>query len=33
MMTYELDDIEKEALLNTVITRARADLNDGRPLT
>jgi hypothetical protein len=33
MMTYELDDTEKEALLNTVITRARADLNDGRPLT
>jgi hypothetical protein len=33
MMTYELDDIEKEALLGAVIDRARADLNDGRPLT
>jgi hypothetical protein len=33
MMTYELDDIEKAALLNKVVDRARADLNDGRPLT
>jgi hypothetical protein len=33
MMIYELDDIEKRALLDTVIDRARADLNDGQPLT
>ena len=33
MMTYELDDIEKAALFSTVIQRARADLNEGRPLT
>lgn len=33
MVLYELDDIEKEALLNVVVDRARAALNDGRPLT
>lgn len=33
MMLYELDDIEKKVLLGEVIQRARADLNDGRPLT
>ena len=33
MMLYELDDIEKEALLGAVVKRARADLNDGKPLT
>ena len=33
MRISELDDIEKEALLGMVIRRARADLNDGRPLT
>lgn len=33
MMVYELDDIEKEALLGAAIDRARADLNDGKPLT
>lgn len=33
MMLYELDDIEKEALLGVVVDRARADLNDGKPLT
>lgn len=33
MMTYELDDIEKRALLTAVVDRARADLNDGKPLT
>ena len=33
MMLYELDEIEKMALLNLVITRARADLNGGKPLT
>lgn len=32
-MTYELDDIEKRALLGKVVERARADLNEGRPLT
>src|SRR5215213_874558 len=32
-MVDELNDTEKEALLGTVIDRARADLNDGRPLT
>jgi hypothetical protein len=33
MMIYELDDIEKGILLDKVLERARADLNDGRPLT
>jgi len=33
MMLYELDDIEKQALMNQVVSRARAALNDGRPLT
>lgn len=33
MMTYELDDTEKAALLNQVADRARADLNEGKPLT
>jgi hypothetical protein len=33
MMLYELDDIEKQALMDQVVSRARADLNDGRPLT
>lgn len=33
MMTYELDDIEKRALMGEVVDRARADLNDGKPLT
>lgn len=32
MMLYELDDIEKRALMESVVDRARADLNDGRPL-
>jgi hypothetical protein len=32
-MTYELDDIEKHAPMGVVVDRARADLNDGRPLT
>lgn len=32
MRVSELDDIEKEVLLGGVIQRARADLNDGRPL-
>jgi len=32
-MTYELDDVEKRALMGKVAERARADLNDGRPLT
>ena len=33
MMLYELDDIEKSALMGSVVGRARADLNDGEPLT
>lgn len=33
MRISELDDIEKVALLSAVVKRARADLNDGRPLT
>jgi hypothetical protein len=33
MMTYELDDVEKQALMDKVVERARAELNDGRPLT
>lgn len=33
MRISELDDIEKEVLLGMVVQRARADLNDGRPLT
>lgn len=33
MRVSELDDIEKEVLLGEVIQRARADLNNGRPLT
>lgn len=33
MMTYELDEVEKRVLLSEVIDRARADLNEGRPLT
>lgn len=33
MRVSELDDIEKEALLGAAVNRARADLNDGRPLT
>lgn len=33
MRISELDDIEKEALLGAVVDRARADLNDGKPLT
>ena len=33
MMTYELDDTEKEALLGAVIDRVRADLNDEKQLT
>jgi hypothetical protein len=33
MMVYELDKVEKDALMGTVVERARADLNDGRPLT
>lgn len=32
-MLYELDDVEKRALMESVVDRARADLNDGRPLT
>jgi hypothetical protein len=40
-MTYELDDIESlcdvvavsRALSDMLVARARADLNDGRPLT
>lgn len=32
-MISELDDVEKAALLDVVIARARADLNDGKPLT
>lgn len=33
MRVSELDDIEKQVLLGVVIDRARADLNDGQPLT
>lgn len=33
MMIYELDDIEKDVLMRTVVTRARADLNNGKALT
>jgi hypothetical protein len=33
IMTHELDDIEKRALSDMVVARARADPNDGRPLT
>lgn len=33
MRVSELDDIEKKVLLGAVVKRARADLNDGRPLT
>lgn len=33
MMLYELDDTEKAALMEAVVDRARADLNDGKPLT
>lgn len=32
-MLYELDEVEKAGLLDTVVRRARMDLNDGRPLT
>lgn len=32
-MIYELDETEKRALLSMALNRARADLNDGRPLT
>lgn len=32
-MLYELDEVEKAGLLDAVLQRARADLNDGRPLT
>lgn len=32
-MLYELDEVEQEALFGMVINRARADLNDGQPLT
>lgn len=32
-MLYELDDVEKQALLGAVIDRARADLDGGQPLT
>lgn len=32
MMLYELDDLEKRALMGVVVDRARADLNDGKPL-
>lgn len=31
MMTYELDDLDKEILMGKVVERP--DLNDGRPLT
>lgn len=33
MTTHELNDTEKRTLLDIVLNRARADLNDGRPLT
>lgn len=33
MMLYELDKIERQALLGEAVERARADLNDGCPLT
>jgi hypothetical protein len=33
MILYELDKTEKEVLLSGVLERARADLNNGRPLT
>ena len=33
MMVYELDDIEKRALMGAVVDRSGADLSDGRPLT
>lgn len=33
MRISELDDIEKEILMGKVVERARADLNEGRPLT
>lgn len=33
MTTHQLNDTEKRALLDAVVDRARADLNDGRPLT
>lgn len=33
MRISELDEVEKQALLGVVIDRARADLNDGQPLT
>jgi hypothetical protein len=33
MRISELDDIEKEALLGSVVDRARADLNEGKLLT
>lgn len=33
MRVSELDDIEKAVLLGAVVNRARADLNDGQPLT
>lgn len=33
MMLYELDGVEKDALLDAVVRRARADLNYGKPLT
>lgn len=33
MRVSELDEIEIQALLGAVVGRARADLNDGQPLT
>lgn len=33
MMVYELDDAEKDLLMQMAVDRARADLNDGKPLT
>lgn len=33
MMLYELDEVEQEVLVGMVVNRARADLNDGQPLT
>lgn len=33
MRISELDDIEKRVLMGAAVDRARADLNDGRPLT
>lgn len=33
MMVYELDDTERDLLMQMAVDRARTDLDDGRPLT